>query len=168
MATRSVSLFTAACCPDASGKVYPVPASLHQANDLVMQQVIAFAASTTKNTLGGRFDMPADYVGSPVFLVEWGSTVTSGAVVWTVDHVAISSGATLDPSAATTTLTVTTATSTAAALNENESSLTASSSQFIAGRQVMVALGRNGASTAADTMTTNAYLYSLRLQYAST
>lgn len=107
--TFRMSILGFATLPDTSGNVWIEPAALTQANDRYPQLVVRFKDTATKDSLGIRFPVPNNYVGSPAIEVIWTSTATTGNAIWTCDYSSAAKTASLDPSADEESLTVTTA-----------------------------------------------------------
>jgi hypothetical protein len=66
MATHTPSILGAATKPDDSGNVYQEPAAINlQSNDRYPVMVWVFKDSSTRIKLGGVFQIPQNYVGTP-------------------------------------------------------------------------------------------------------
>lgn len=86
--------------PDNSGNVYQEPHAINfGSNDRYHQLLWVFKDTATKISLGTRFRVPKNYVGTPALILEWGTTVTTGNVLWDIDYKAIADGESADPSA---------------------------------------------------------------------
>jgi hypothetical protein len=166
MATVIADVFGALQLPDTSGNVWAEPAALTQTNDRYPQLLWRYKDTGTKISVGFRFIVPNDYVGSPVFGLVWTSTATSGDVVWDLDYSCAARTASLDPSADEEALTVT---STAPGSSQTGVSPTvsATAANLSAGQVIQGSLSRDGAS-GSDTMAADAVLYGFYFQYANT
>lgn len=166
MATHRISCGTWALLPDTSGNVWLEPAAITQTNDRYAQMVARFKDTATKDTLGFRFQVPQNYVGSAKFYVCWTSTTSDNTknVVWTVDYSSASQTSSIDPSADEENLTVTAA-NTATSQTAVQASMTATASNFAAGDICQGKLGRNGTS-GSDTLVADAVVYEFFFEYA--
>jgi hypothetical protein len=152
-----------AALPDTSGSVWFEPASLTQTNDRYSQMVARFKDTATKISLGFRFQVPQNYVGTAKFYVCWTTTATSGNAVWTVDYSSASQTSSLDPSADEESLTVTTA-APGASQTGVVSSMTATAANFSAGDICQGVVSRNGAGS--DTIAADLVAYDIYFEYA--
>src|SRR4051812_37734904 len=109
MSTHRLPILGFAALPDTSGNVWLEPAAITQTNDRYPQLVARFKDTATKDSLGFRFQVPQNYVGSAKFVTVWTTTATSGNAIWTCDYSSAGPTASLDPSADEESLTVTTA-----------------------------------------------------------
>jgi hypothetical protein len=165
MATHRIPILGPATVPDASGNVWPELASLTQTNDRYPQIVWRFKDSATKDTLGGTFIVPQNYVGTAKVYVYWTSTATSGNVVWGFDYTSIGGddAESLDPSADQESLTVTDAAPTASQ-RLLQASVTLTAGNLAGGDLLQFIVSRVG--TGADTMAADAVLYAAVFEYA--
>lgn len=166
MTVHRMSVLGAATLPDASGNVWPEPASLTQTNDRYPQLVWRFKDTATKDSLGIRFAVPKTYVGSttaPKLIVVWTTTATSGNAIWTFDYSSAASTASLDPSADEENLTVTTA-APASSQTGKESALTFTGADLAAGDILQGKLSRNGAGS--DTIAADLVVYDILFEWA--
>lgn len=166
MATVVTDIYGALLLPDTSGNIWAEPASITQTNDLYPQLVWRYKDSGTKVSVGFRFLVPADYVGSPVFGLVWTSTATSGDVVWDVDYVSATKTATLDPNATEEALTVTSTAPGSSQTGVNPT-VSATAANLAAGNVCQGVVARDGAS-GSDTMTADAILYGFYFSYSNT
>lgn len=162
MATFHMDILTWATMPDTSGNVWLEPAALTQTNDLYPQMIARFKDTATRDKLGFRFDVPANYVGNAKFYVIWTTTATSGNAVWDLDYSSASTTSSLDPAANEEALTVTIA---APGVSQTgvSSSMTATASNFTAGDVCQGILARDGAG--ADTIAADLVVYALRFEW---
>lgn len=147
--------------PDTSGNVWAEPAALNfQSNDRYPEQVFVFSDTSTRDTLGGAFRVPQNYVGTPKIGLVWGTTVTSGNVRWEFDYTAVADGESADPSADQESVASTVAVpGTARLLKVTEIALTAAN--FSPGDLVLCAIARDGAEAGPlDTAADSVYLLS--------
>jgi hypothetical protein len=105
-------------------------------------------------------------VGSPKILLPWGTTVTSGKVVWEFDYTSIAAAESADPSAdqESVTSTGTTVPGTARLLAVESISLTAAN--LSPGDLVLGSIVRDGADTGNDTAAASAHLLAAFFQYS--
>lgn len=164
MSTFRMDIWSAQTLPDASGFVWPEPASISQpTNDLFQQLITRFKGATgTKISIGGNFMIPKNFVGSPKIYVTWTSTGTTGNCIWVFDYTAIAVGETLDPAAAQNSPTVTTAAPGTTQLRV-DSSMSMTASDLAVDDVVQFKLSRNGAGS--DTMTTDAVVYKVVFEW---
>jgi hypothetical protein len=83
MATHEISLLNASLFPSANAQVYTETADVQMgANDVWRYRVWVFASPTSGQAFGlhGSFTLPLNYVGTPVLVIVWNSTATSGNV----------------------------------------------------------------------------------------
>lgn len=163
MATHRLPILNWAALPDTSGNVWFEPASITQTNDRYAQMVARFKDSATKDSLGFRFQVPQNYVGSAVFKIDWTTTATSGNAIWTVDYSSAAQTASLDPSADEESLTVTTA-APGSSQTGVVSSMTATAANFAAGDECQGKISRNGAGS--DTIAADLVAYDIYFEYA--
>jgi hypothetical protein len=167
MATRrGPSIFGHGTKPDDSGNVYREPHAIFGSNDRYPQMLWVFKDTSTRDKLGGRFYVPKDYVGSPVIVLIWAATVTSGNARWEFDYTAIADAESGDPSADQESVGSTVAVpGTARLLKATSLSLTAGN--FAADDQVQFAVARDGAEAGpADTAAGSIYLFDGFFQYS--
>lgn len=163
MATHRINIGTWAMLPDTSGNVWFEPAALTQTNDRYPQLVARFKDTSTKISLGFRFQVPQNYVGSPVFGVNWTTTATSGNAIWDVDYNSATQTSSLDPSSDNENLTVTTA-APGSSQTGVLSTMNATAGNFAAGEVCQGSLSRDGASS--DTIAADLVVYDFYFQYA--
>lgn len=165
MATHFIDVLGAATLPDNSGNVVAEPAAVNfQANDRYPNMVFKFADTATRDTLGGAFMVPQNYVGTAKIGLIWATPVTSGTVRWEFDYTAIADGESGDPSSDQEAVGANaTAPGTARLLKFTEISLTGSN--FAVGDWVMFRIARDGTDVA-DTLTGAVYLIAAYFSYA--
>lgn len=167
MATHLIPILGSATLPDTSGNVYQEPQALNfQSNDRYPGMVWVFADTSTRLKLGVGFRVPDNYVGDAYIVLYWGTTATSGKVVWEFDYTAIADGETLDPSSdqESTSSTGTTVPGTARLLDVEAIALT--ESNFAVGDWVQGVIVRDGADTTNDTAAASAYLLGAFFSYS--
>ena len=162
MATRRINILNFATLPDTSGNVWFEPAALTQTNDRYPQMVARFKDTATKDSLGIRFPVPDNYVGSPVMEVIWTSTATTGNVIWVIDYNSGSKTATLDPSTDEESPTVTTA-APGTSQTGVASRMTLTAANLAANDIFQGKVSRNGAGS--DTMAADAVVYNIIFEY---
>jgi len=157
--------------PDDTGECWFEPADLNfGTNDLARQFLLSLgsalaAAPTVKHGVYGAFRVPKNYVNSPVLVIEWSATLTTGDVVFDFDYntVAGNDAESLDPAAWQQSVTVTDTAPTTARLKLTPTvALTAGN--FAADDYVEFFFGRDGVD-AADTMAGRAYAFDLSFEY---
>jgi hypothetical protein len=121
------------------------------------------SAPTVRIGIGGLFRLPVNYVQTPVLLIDWSATLTSGDVVWDFDYLAVATGESIDQTAVEA-LTVT-STAPGATDQIRQATLTLNGALLSAGDLIAWALYRDGVD-AADTMAGAAQLHHLGLQFA--
>jgi hypothetical protein len=165
MATHRISILGFATMPDSSGNAWAEPASLTQTNDFYPGIVLRFKDTATKVSVGGRFEVPNNYVGTASVEVIWTTTATSGNAIWDFDYRAIATGESLDPTTHQESVTVTTA---APGTSQNlvRSSMSLTSSNLVAQDQVQFIASRDGASS--DTIAADLIVYDIIFVYSDT
>lgn len=166
MATHQLPILWGSVEPDTSGNCYPVSYATPATNDVWQAIVFVFKDTSTRIGLHGRFTVPQNYVGTPVFVVVWSTTATSGNVVWDLDYRTVGGDDTtsFDQNTVEQALTVTDA-APGAAHRRLTPSLSATAANFAAGETVEFIVFRDGAD-AADTMAADALLFEVQFQYA--
>lgn len=162
MATHRINILGWSALPDTSGNVWLEPAALTQTNDRYAQLVARFKDTATKDSLGFRFQVPQNYVGTAKFYVNWTTTATSGNAIWNVDYSSAAQTASLDPSADEESLTVTTA-APGSSQTGVVSSMTATAGNFAAGDICQGKVSRNGAGS--DTIAADLIAYEVYFEY---
>jgi len=168
MATHKANVLGFSTLP-ADSDVYFEPASINfQANDRYPQLVAVFKDTSTRDTLGGSFRVPENYVGTAAIGLIWATTVTSGNVRWEFDYTAIGDGESGDPSADQETVGSTVAVpGTARLIEVTEISLTGAN--FATGDLVQFVIARDGAEAGpADTAAASVYLLAAYFSYSDT
>ncbi len=151
--------------PDTSGSVYFEPAAINfGSNDRYPVEVAVFKDTSTRLGLGFMFRVPQNYVGSPVFVVEWSTTATSGTLDAEIDYTAVGGddAETFDPSADQENL-GTTDTASGTARRKQTCSMSATAGNFAAGDVVLGTLFRDGSES--DTIAASVYVFGLYFQY---
>ncbi len=164
--TLHVPILGAATTPDTSGNVWQEPAAINfLSNDRYPQNVFAFADTSTRDTLGGNFRIPQNYVGTAKIGLVWACVPTSGNVRLEFDYRAIADGESGDPSSDQESVASTVAVpGTARLLKVTEITLT--SGNFAAGDLVQFAIARDGAESGPlDTLAGVLYLLSAYFSY---
>lgn len=169
MATHRIPILNAATLPDSSGNVYQEPAAVNfQANDRYPALVFVFADTSTRLKLGVAFHVPLNYVGSGKIILLWGTTVTSGKVVWEFDYTSIDVGESADPSADQEAVASTGTTVPGTARLIAEETITLTAANIAAGDWLEGAIVRDGADTTNDTAAASAYLLGAFFEYSDT
>jgi len=158
--------------PDDTGECWFEPADLvFGANDLARQFLLRLgsnnaAAPTVKHGVYGSFRVPKNYVGTPMVVIEWVGTLTSGNVVFDFDYTAVGGdGAeTFDPAAWQESVTVTDAVAGTARFKSTPT-VAITGGNLAVDDIVEFFFGRDGAD-GADTMAGSAWVAELILQYA--
>jgi hypothetical protein len=163
--TKRISVMQYATLPDTSGNVWLEPASLTQTNDRYPQMVVRFKDTATKDKLGLRFPVPADYVGGAKVYVLCTSTATSGNFVLVLDYSSASTTSSLDPSADEETLSVTQA-APGASQTGVFPTVTLTAANLAANDVFQGTVSRNGAS-GSDTMTADLIVYDIIFEYTN-
>lgn len=174
MATHRLDRLHVGCIPDiteTTGECFPEPYSLRATNDTWRHQIWRFgsalaAAPTVRHGFFGVFEVPQNYVGTPVLRVHWTSTITTGNVVWDFDYRTVAGDDTtsLDQLAVEEAVTVTDAAPTATD-RQLIATVALTAANFTAGDTVLFGFFRDGAD-AADTMAGSAQLHNLVFSYA--
>lgn len=173
MATIDLPILGWSTIPDPADTTDPVfaePYSILATNDVWKSLVWRFGSSnaaqpTTRIALHGRFQVPQNYVGTPLVVIVWTATLTSGDVVWDFDYrtVAGNDAASLDQAGTEQAVTVTD-TAPGATDRRLEVTIALTAGNFAAGETVEFLLARDGAD-AADTMAGSALLVDAFFRY---
>lgn len=163
MATYHWPILGIASTPDTSGNVWVEPAALDlQVNARYPQLVIVYADTSTRDTFGGRFEVPQNYVGTAKLGLHWATTATTGNARWEFDYTTVANGGSVDPAADQESVgTTVAAPGTARLLTITEITLTAAN--FAAGSQVQFRIARNGAG--ADTIAAACFILHAYFSY---
>lgn len=163
MATITMSIF-GGIQPDTSGSVSLTTLDVLATNDFFKPPILEFEDTATKIGAHGTFEVPENYVGTPVITPVWSSSATSGDAVWDFDYRAIGGddAESLDQATAQEALTVTDA-APSASHERNKPTMSATGSNLAAGDTVEFIVSRDGAS--ADTIAASIYLIGLLFTY---
>lgn len=173
MATHRIPILGFATRPDDTGEAFFEPADINfGSNDLARAFVLALgsglaAQPTVRHGVYGRFRVPKNYIGSPVVVVEWSATLTSGDVVFDFDYNAVggNDAESLDPSGWQESETVTD-TAPGTARRKLSASFTGITGGNLAVDDIVdFFFGRDGAD-GSDTMAGRAYAFELTFEYA--
>lgn len=134
-------------------------------NDLYAHPVLAFPETGTKIAAFAAFEIPQNYVGTPVFVVKVRTAATSGNLVTDVDYTSIADGETGDPAAHQASLTATTAVPGTARLLKTITHA-ATGSHFAAGDTCFVSIARDMADAADSISSTTVYVEKVLFRYA--
>jgi hypothetical protein len=153
--------------PGTSGNVTPEPAAVtFQANDRYPQDVMKFADTATRDTLGFSFIVPQNYVGTPKVGLVWATTATAGNARLAVDLTSVADGESADPSADQESVAATVAAPGTARL-QKYTELAFTGATFAAGDRVQGQIARDGAAAGPlDTIAAPVYLLSAYFSYA--
>ncbi len=146
--------------------MYFEPAAINfGSNDRYPTEVCVFKDTSTRIGVGFQFRVPQNYVGSPVFVVEWSTTATSGTYDVEVDYTAVGGddAETFDPAADQENLGATD-TASGTARRKQTVTLSATAGNFAAGDVVLGTLFRDGSES--DTIAASVYVFGLYFQYA--
>ena len=147
---------------DNSGEVFWEPYTIHDAAAVIDPSILVFQNSGTKDGYRGSFQVPQNYVGSPVLRIVWTANATSGTVVF--DWSVLTRSGTEDMGAAATRTTETDSTTkggTAFTRQTNDITLTAG--DYVAGDEVLYELFRD---TITDTMAASCLVFGAYFEYA--
>ena len=124
--------------------------------------------AATDEWLWFNFRLPGDYISGGTLRLQWVTNITSGSVMWGARIGAIAASAVDTPfeHATATVATVTTAANSTEARRLNESSITLTMDSAAAGSYIHLGVTRV-AGNAADTVTVDAELLSVSLEYTS-
>ena len=135
-------------------------------NKRYARMVLVFNNTSTRDDASGEFTVPENYVGTPTFVVEFGTPATSGGVVWVAAYKGVAAAASLDPSTDDEgTISATVAANATANVRLTATLTPATPSNFAAGRLIQFKIGRNGAS-GSDTAAATAYIERVLFKYA--
>ena len=148
------------------------PYSVLATNDQWKHNVLGFGdignatAPTARLVAYFVFRVPENYVGTPLYRIDWNATLTTGDVVWNVDYRAVGGDDTesLDQAGVQEALTVTDTVGTAAH-ERLSATASATAGNFAAGDTVTGLLARDGIP-AGDTLMGVAMLHGLFFEYS--
>ena len=165
MATQRIPILGFNTLPDTSGNVFFEPYTVKATNDFWKHGHFIFLDTATKDSLYGKFEIPANYVSSAKWYIVWTSTATTGNVVWEMAYRVVGGDDTtsLDQSTAVETQSVTDAAPTATDRRLNPT-ITPTAGNFSAGQTCELRFSRDGTS-GSDTMAASAQLVSLLFEY---
>ncbi len=86
MATHRLPILSPFLILDSSGDVFLEPYTIKATNDEWSRLVVVFNDTSTRDGLGGGFEVPSNYVDTANLIVVWTSTATSGDVEWDFDY----------------------------------------------------------------------------------
>lgn len=171
MTTHKIPIIDWSAQPDATGECWFEPFSILATNDVWKHTIVRFgsnnaAAPTVRHGFYGTFDVPENYVGSPVLVIDWSSTLTTNDIVWDFEYRAVGGNDTesLDQAGTQESVTVTD-TAPSAALERQEVTIALTAGNFAAGDTVEYYFARDGAD-AADTLAGSGIGVRLKFQYA--
>ncbi len=171
MATFRIPIIGPSTIPDATGECWFEPYSILATNDAWKHLIARFGSSNTaqptvRHGFYSSFNVPKNYVGSAVLVINWTATITTGDVVWDLDYRAVAGDDTesLDQAGTQEAVTVTDA-APGAANRKLQVTIALTSANFAADKFVPYGFFRDGVD-ANDTMAGSAMLHSLQFQYA--
>ncbi len=148
--------------PDTSGEVFFQPYSIIDTAAVLDPMVLCFLNSGTVDGVRGVFQVPQNYVGSPVLRIVWTANATSGTCTfnWSI----LTRSGTEDMGAAATRTSETDSTTkggTAFTRETNDITLTAA--DYVAGDEALFELFRD---TVTDTMAATCMVFGVYFEYA--
>lgn len=153
--------------PDASGNVFFEPYTIKATNDQWRHGHWIFNDTATRDLLYGLFNVPKNYVGTPLVVIVWTTTATSGNCVWDFDYRAVGGDdlESLDQTGTQEAVTVTDAAPSAA--NERmEVTIALTAGNFAVDDTVEFLIARDGAvGPGTDTIAAAVQLVGLYFQY---
>jgi len=167
VATFDLPILNGFTLPDTNGNTYWEPASVNfGANDLVPHMILAFTSQSAREGIGGKFRVPQNYVGTPILVIEWASTPTTGDVVWDFEHTSISGDGTetADPAAHDRTTETVTDTVGGTARFKMRTTITLVAGDYAANDEVLYEFYRDAAD-AADTLAASGWLFNLIFRF---
>jgi len=170
MATLRIPIHGAMTMPDSTGECFPESYQVLATNDVWQRMVWRFgssnaAAPTVRHGLHGGFAVPKNYVGTPVVVIVWTATLTSGNVVWDFEYRTVGGNDTTSLDQAGTEESVTVTDAAPGAANRRLEATISLAANFAVDEEVEFFLARDGAD-AADTMAGAALLVGAYFQYA--
>lgn len=145
---------------------FPLQLSRDATNDQWQHVVYKQPSQSSTQRIHNGFVVPKNYVGSPVFVVVWTSSITSGDVVFRVIYRPVGGNdvESLDQATGVETLTVTD-TAPGAAWRRMEATMAATAGNFVVDDEVECQIDRVGAD-AGDTLAGATYLIAALFEYA--
>lgn len=150
--------------PNGSGSVFFEPYSIKATNDVTGGMVLIFNDTATRIGIRGNFIVPQNYVGTAKLLVDWTSTAITGDVEWDFDYRAVAIGESFDQATVQETVNLN-GTAPVAAHERRVTELVLTSTNLVAGDQVLFELFRDG-TDAGDTMVAAAIVFGAYLEYS--
>lgn len=174
MATHTKEILGWQAKPDVSGAATFEPANLFfGSNDLARPFVLSLGTSissepTVKGGVFGCFDVPSNYVSTPLIVVVWSATLTTGTIVFDFDYTAVggNDAETLDPAAWQESVTWNDEAPTTAR-RKLDASQSLTGANLAANDLVEFFFGRDGAD-GTDDLAGMGYVFSLKFQYNDT
>lgn len=169
MATIAIPILGYSTSPDTSGKIFLQPLNAAGGTGPFRPLLFAYANQPTgRQGVHGMFNVPPNYVSTPVFLVRWTTSAGgSNAVRWEIDYRRVTGeNATAIDGAATEAEVGVTATQATTAFFLRTATITPTASNFAAGDTIVFQLFRD-ADDAADTLLATALLVNLIFQYSN-
>lgn len=165
---HQISILTGSTVPDNTGRCWYEPYDVTATNDVWKHLVFRFANPSSAQAHGiyGLFAVPLNFVGTPLIIPVWSSTVTSGNVRFRFTYRAVGGdGAeSFDQSGSQEAVSVTDAVS-GTTNRRNAPSMSLTAANFAAGDTVEFLFERLDDS-AADTLNGDIVLHDLLFQYA--
>lgn len=162
MATHRIPILGHATVPDVSGEVFFEPYAIEDTGAVINPLVLVFQNSGTKDGVRGSFQVPQNYVGSPVLRIVWTANATSGTVVFDWSVLPRSGTEDMGAAAARTTETDST-TKGGTAFTRETNDITLTAGDYVAGDEVLFELFRD---TITDTMAASALVFGVYFEYA--
>jgi hypothetical protein len=175
VATHRISILNGATRFDGSNKISPRNYANFATNDVWKQSVIVIDEDGTDATqlstrvgMFGSFEVPQNYVGSPVIIPLWTSTKTSGDCVWDFEYRAVGGddAESLDQSGTQESVSVTDAAPTAANRRLTPS-LSLTAANLSPGDIVEFFFGADG-TDGSDTLAGARIIFAVAFQYSDT
>jgi len=152
--------------PDDTGGCFPSNLVAEGATNW-LHEVFGFLANAARSRLHGLIEIPSDYVGAAVIVVDHTANASTGDVDWEFEYRVLAAGDNMDqaPQEALGTDAASSA-AIATAFDRQTTSITLTTpGNFVASRFLQFALVRNAAT---DTLSVSALLAKLKLQYSDT
>ena len=91
MATHRIPILGFQAIPDTTGRAFFEPYTIKATNDLFKHLVLVLnnPGASENHGVYGAFDVPENYVGSPVIRIYWTSTAITGTCLFAFDYRAV-------------------------------------------------------------------------------
>ncbi len=166
MSVHRIPIIGFSSIPDASGNVWPEPATIKQTTAPWRGLQYIFKDTSTKDGLHGRFMVPKNFVGTAKLCLVWAVNATTGNARWVFEYRAIADTESFNQAGNQESVGATVACPATAHLSK-ETLITLTSTNFAVGDVVDFAIFRDGAAAGPlDTVAADVALRGAWFEYA--